>query len=468
MIISVLIPIHNERYNIEPLLERVLTAELPNDCRVEVVVVDDGSDDGSRERINAAAARHTDRIRVLTHDRRRGKGASVRAALAAARGDLCILQDGDLEFDPVDYGDLLSPILEGHADLVVGSRFFPHRWRRVPSYWRTASQRHLTTASNLVADLTLSDALSPFQAFRTELIRTIPLRSNGFNIVPELVIKAGKRGLRVFEVPVTFQGRTRVQGSKRRARDVLVDLLTIAKLAVVDDLYSGDIGDEILTDISRAHRFNRWMADAIRPWLGHRVLEIGAGIGNMTQQLLPRDHYLATDNEPRHLTVLRSLAFGKAHLEAQLVDASDPQHFADLAGRFDSVVCLNVLEHIADAETALGNMAAALIPGGRLVVLVPQGRWLYSPMDRALGHVSRYGREELRAAMQAAGLTIVRSYNFNRAGVPGWLLNGRLLRRRRMARIQLKIFDLLVPLWMALDRLLPWHGLSLVMIGERR
>lgn len=467
MIISVLIPVHNERYTIEPLLERVLKAVVPDGLETEVVIADDGSDDGSLERIEAVAAAHPSRIRVIAHDRRMGKGEAIRTALAAARGDICILQDGDLEFDPADYGDLLEPILTGHADLVVGSRFFPHRWRRVPSYWRTAFQRRLSAAVNLVGDLTLSDALSPFQAFRTELIRTIPLRSKGFAITPELIIKAGKRRLRVFEVPVTFQGRTRVQGSKRTGVDLLRDLAVILRLTAVDDLYVGDLGDEILADISRAHRFNRWMAASIRPWLGHRILEIGAGIGTVTQQLLPRDHYLATDNEPRHVTVLRNIAIGEPRLEAEQLDATEVEHFSALTGKFDSVICLNVLEHIADARGALRNMASALRPGGRLVVLVPQGRWLFSPMDSALGHVSRYGRQQLDEALREAGLKVVHCRNFNRAGVPGWFLNAVLLRRRRMARLQLKAFDLLVPLWAVFDRVLPWHGLSLVMVGEK-
>lgn len=467
MLVSIIVPVFNERYFVAPLLERVLAAPLPPGCRSEVVVVDDGSDDGTSQVVAALAARHPGQLRMLQRPRREGKGAAVQTALTQVQGEVCILQDADLEFDPSDYPDLLAPIVAGQADVVVGSRFFPHRWRRVPHYWRTVYQRHLNSVVNLVADLTLSDSLSGLQAFRTEVMRTIPLRCRGFDLVPELVVKAGKRRLRVFEVPVSYHGRLASQGSKRRRRDAARDLLAVLRFALVDDLYAGDIGDEILTDISRAHRFNRWMATAIRPWIGHRVLEIGAGIGTITQQLLPRDHYVASDNEPRHLAVLRSMALGQPQVEVAHVDAEHPDHFAALAGAFDSVLCLNVLEHIPDAGTALGNMASCLAPGGRLVILVPQGRWLYSPLDRALQHVCRYDKGQLVAAIAAQGLQVLRTFDFNRAGVLGWALNGVLLRRTRMARFQLKIFDQLVALWRLLDRLLPWPGLSLVVVAEK-
>ncbi|MCL6508452.1 MAG: class I SAM-dependent methyltransferase, partial [Bryobacteraceae bacterium] len=221
-----------------------------------------------------------------------------------------------------------------------------------------------------------------------------------------------------------------------------------------------------LETLSGAPRFNRWMAETVAPFLGRRVLEIGAGIGNLTRHLARRrERYIATDIDEEHLARLRTRLQHRPNLEIRRVDVTDPADFRELAGAVDTVVCLNVLEHIEDDLTGLKNLHGALVPGGRAIVLVPQGPEIYGTLDASLGHYRRYLRSELQARMTEAGFRLERLIEFNRAARPGWYLNGRLLRRSTISPLQLRIFDRLVWLWKRVDPFLPWPPTSLIAIG---
>jgi len=467
MKLSILIPVYNERYLIGELVRRVLGAPLPEGLTREVVIVDDGSTDGTREVLARLTQAHPEDLRLLRHDRNRGKGAALRTAVAAATGDFCLFQDGDLEYHPDDYARLLEPLLAGDADIVYGSRFLPAGARRVLYYWHSVGNRFLTWLSSVFTNLNLSDMETGYKAFRTGVLKTIPLRSNDFRIEPEITAKVAKRGLRLFEVPISYHGRTYLEGKKTGWTDGVLAVLTIFKYFLIDDLYDERTGHETLGNLARAHRFNRWMADAIRPYLGDSILEIGAGIGNLTTHLLPRERYVATDFDDLYREVLESLTLKRVDLEVAKLDATSWEHYEPFAEKVDTVVCLNVLEHIPDAPTALGNMWRVLAPGGRAVVLVPQGQWLYSPLDEALEHVKRYSPHDLAASLAAAGFAVETIFDFNRIGVPGWLVNGKLLRRLTVPKTQLKLYDSLVWLWRWLDPVFPWHGLSLIAVARR-
>ena len=272
--LSVIVPVYNERYLVRDLLTRVLTVEHPSIAELEVVVVDDGSTDGTREILRELAAREP-RLRYLEHPRNQGKGAAVRTGIAAATGDLTIFQDADLEYDPLDYPRLIRPILEDGADVVYGSRFLAGDRRRVLRYRHKRINRFLTWTSNLLTDLDLTDMETCYKVFRTELLKSIPLRSNDFALEPEITAKIAKRGFRIFEVPVSYLGRTQLEGKKIGWRDGLKAIATMIRYWLVDDAYAPDqYGSHILTSLEKARRFNRWMADEVRPHVGARVLEI--------------------------------------------------------------------------------------------------------------------------------------------------------------------------------------------------
>jgi SAM-dependent methyltransferase len=203
----------------------------------------------------------------------------------------------------------------------------------------------------------------------------------------------------------------------------------------------------------------------VAPHVGSRVLEIGAGIGVQMEALIPREQYLALEDDANLADYLRNAALGRPYLAVEAVAAEDEGWFKRHAGQFDTVLCLHVLEHVVDPLRALRNARMALAPGGRLVLYVPQGPGLASRLDQALGYRRRYDRAELERQLAEAGLSLQEARPFNRAGALGWWLNGRVLRRTRISRVQRKVFDVLVPLLTRVDRFLPWPGLGLVAVA---
>jgi glycosyltransferase involved in cell wall biosynthesis len=465
--LSVVIPVYNERFLVGELVERVLAVSPPGIREVELVVVDDGSRDGSTEILRRLAAAHPARIRLIEQPNQ-GKGAAIRRGIAEASGDLILFQDADLEYDPRDYARLVRPFLEDGADVVYGSRFLPSERRRVLYHRHALGNRLLTGLSNWFTDLDLTDMETCYKMFRAPLLKSIPIRSNDFALEPEITAKIAKRECRVFEVPISYLGRTYREGKKITWRDGFRALRAMLKYWLVDDLYAEDeYGSHILHSLERAQRFNRWMAESIAPWVGARVLEIGAGIGNITTWLLPRDLYVASDINPHYLHYLRNLALGKPYLAVDRIDLEEPRCFAPWAGRFDTVVCLNVLEHVRDPLLSLRNMASVLEEGGRLVLYVPQGQGLYSTLDEVLGHRCRYSREQLAGELRAAGFALETFRDFNHLAIPGWWLNGKIFRRRHFSRAQLKLFNMLVPAIRRLDPWLPGPGLGIIAVARK-
>jgi glycosyltransferase involved in cell wall biosynthesis len=467
--LSVIVPVYNERYLVTESLNRVLAAakDWEGISAVEVLVVEDGSKDGTRELLREYAAREP-RVTLIEHERNQGKGAAVRTGIAAAQGDLIVFHDADLEYDPRDIGRLVKPFLEDGADVVYGSRFSASERRRVLYFRHTLGNRLITFLSDLATDLNLTDVETCYKMFRASLLKSLPIRENDFRLEIEVTAKIAKRQCRIFEVPISYIGRTYREGKKIGWRDGFRALFAIVKYLMVDDLYLEDAwGGAILHNLERARRFNRWMAEAVRPYLGARVLEIGAGIGNMTTWLLPRERYVASDINEQYLHYLRSSAAGKPYLEVAKVDLEDAKSFEPLAGQFDTVVCLNVLEHVRDPLQALRNIHTALAPGGRAVLYVPQGKALYSTLDEALSHRVRYDRESLLAELTATGFELETDRQFNRTSVPAWWFNGKVMRRRNFSRLQLKTFDVLVPLLRRVDRFVPWPGLGIIAVARR-
>jgi glycosyltransferase involved in cell wall biosynthesis len=467
-LVSILVPLYNEVDLVAESLAQVMHAPLPAGLRREIVVVDDGSTDGSREVAADLVAAHPDVLRLVLHDRNQGKGAAIRTAIGHARGQWTIFQDADLEYDPREYPRLLRPLLEGRADAVYGSRFMAAGERRVLYYWHAVGNRLLTMLCNMAADLNLTDMETCYKAFRTSLLKSIPIRSRRFGIEPEITIKLAQRDVRIYETPISYHGRTYEEGKKVGFLDALQALGVILRFWVRRDIYT-ETGPEILDVLSNTPRFNRWMADTIRPYVGERVMEMGAGIGNLTRELSPkRRRYIASDIDEEHLTRLAARFRNRRHIEVRHCDLERTGDFAPFAGQLDTVVCLNVLEHVPGESAALENMRSVLAPGGRAIILVPEGMSVYGSLDEVLGHCRRYSEAELRQRIEEHGLEVERVIPFNRVTRPGWFVEGRVFKRRTFSRGKLIIFDRLVWLWRAIDGLLPWRPVSLIAIARRR
>lgn len=222
--LSVLMPTYNEARTLPEILRRVLSQP----CVAEVVVVDDGSTDGTREVLAQLAAGNPS-IKIFCHDRNRGKGAALRTAIAQAAAPLAVIQDADLEYDPAEYVVLAAPILGGRADAVFGSRFVGGQAHRVLYFWHMAGNCLLTLLSNMRTNLNLTDMECGHKMFLTEKLRAMHLREDGFGIEPELAAQASKLRLRLYEVGVSYAGRTYAEGKKITWRDGLRALRVILR-----------------------------------------------------------------------------------------------------------------------------------------------------------------------------------------------------------------------------------------------
>lgn len=460
--LSVLVPVYNERHVVASSVRRLLTLESDLLESLQVVIVDDRSTDGSWD-VLQALAKEDDRIVLIRHERNSGKGAAVRTALAHATGEITIVHDSDLEYNPADIPAILVPFADEGADAVFGSRYISAPYRRALMHRHTLINNFLTSVSNWFTDLNLTDLETCYKAVRTELLKSIPLRSNDFRFEVEITFKLAKRRARIFEVPIRYLPRSYEEGKKIRAKDGLLALGAMLRWWLIDDIYQEDeYGSHILAELERARNFNLWMGATLRPLVGDKVLEIGAGIGTLTNQFIPRDSYVASDINPNYLYYLQSYAVGKPYLRVRKVDAENPEDFRGLEGKFDTVAIINVLEHLAKPDVALANLRSALEPGGRLIVLVPNHPGIYGSLDEVLGHHLRYTTQALRTRLEESGFEVERIFDFNRFSVPGWWLNARVLKKKTFSRLQLKVLNVLLPLLRRIDGFWPWSGLSII------
>jgi SAM-dependent methyltransferase len=469
--LSILIPVYNEAHSIRALLERVISAPATyfqaQKIAVDLIVVDDGSSDESYAEVEGFAAAHPDvSLRLIRHAVNAGKGAAILTALAVADSEFCLIQDADFEYDPRDYPKLLEPLRCGEADVVLGSRFMDAASRRPLGFWQAAANRVITAFAGMACGLELSDVETGYKAFRTTLAQSLPLRSKRFGLDPEIVIQLAKRHARFMEVAISYRGRTQEQGKKIGPWDLCFAFGTILRTRWLSAAHK-DAGADMLVALSRAPRFNRWMAQTIQPFIQGEVLELGAGIGNLTVPLSAgRLCYTATDSDWDHLSELRSRTAYRPNVKLGRCDFSKAEDVAPYRESADTVICLNVLEHVADDLAGLVNIRSCLRPGGTAIVLVPQGPQAFGSLDEVLDHKRRYTREELQRKMTESGFAVTQILEFNRATWPGWYLNSRILRKRTLSRVQLRVFELFVPLLRRMDAKLPWPPTSLIAIGH--
>jgi glycosyltransferase involved in cell wall biosynthesis len=229
MLLSIVIPCYNEKNTIVPLLERVLSASLPEKVERELIVVDDCSTDGTCDSIKSI---NDPRVRVFYHEKNLGKGAALRTGFAHAAGEVVVVQDADLEYNPDEYGKLLKPILDGRADVVYGSRFMTTDERRILYYSHFVGNRFLTFASNVFTNLNLSDMETCYKMFRKEVLEKITIRENRFGFEPEITAHVARLKCRVYEVGISYSGRTYEEGKKIGLRDAIRALWCIVKYNV--------------------------------------------------------------------------------------------------------------------------------------------------------------------------------------------------------------------------------------------
>jgi glycosyltransferase involved in cell wall biosynthesis len=466
MKLSIVMPAYNERRTIREIVSRVLAVDLGG-IEKELVIVDDGSKDGTRDILRELDGKNG--VRVLLQNVNMGKGAAVWAGMRASTGDVLVIQDADLEYDPDEYHVLLRPILEGKADVVYGSRFLGHpHGHRVLYFWHTVGNRLLTLMSNTFTDLNLSDMETCYKMMTREVVDRLDLASKRFGIEPEITCKVARMRARIYEVPISYNGRTYEEGKKIGLKDAFQAVWTILRYFRWE-APKGDVGAITLRRMSKLGSYNEWLHKRFEDWLGQRILEVGSGVGNQTRFFAERERVVASDIEAHYLRELHGKFGQRSNVRIASYRFPLKQEEVDdlKAERIDSIVCLNVLEHIEDDRGTLRDFARVLPENGHLALLVPAMPSIYGTLDQHLNHFRRYAKDELASKVSEAGFVVDSIRFLNRPGVFGWWLNSKVLKRKVLPGRQLAVFRYLLPLLALEEKRPPSFGMSLLVLARK-
>ncbi len=461
VLFSILIPVYNEQAYLARVVERVLAAPLPNGVERELILVDDCSTDRTPEVIASIVARYPDKIRAFRQPKNQGKGAAIRRAIQETKGDYAIIQDADLEYNPNEYSLVLAPLLDGRADVVYGSRFATRETRKIVNYHHKLGNLFLTHLSNWTTGLDLTDMETCYKAFRVDVLKSIPLRSDRFGIEPEITAKIAKRGWTVYEVPISYNGRRYSEGKKIGWKDGVSAIRTIVKYWLVDDCFhdGASDGDNPQT-FERSRLLTKATVVKSVPFLGLQTLEIGAGQGEASRYLPQKELLTLADADAKNVKFLRAGYDGNAVVDvarlrldansaqtAPLLDFSDSSQSSENAStaqfsqsvKYDAIVAFNRIDALQfDNPKAFGRLRSLLKSNGRVVFTLP-----------AYGSES-YSEREIKLRLANAGFHAEKIERFDALAT---LLGER--DQKTPSRFKLKVYDSLFRWTRWLDNFLP-------------
>ncbi len=456
MKLSVVIPVYNEIDTILEILQRVKAVPIDK----EIIIVDDYSTDGTREILREIK---DDNIQLILNEENRGKGFSIRKGFEYITGNIVIVQDADLEYYPDEYPVLIQKIMEGKADVVYGTRFSGPR--RVFHFYHFLGNQVLNLIANFLYDTNLSDLMTGYKVFRADVLRRIKLSANGFGIEAEITAQILKRKLRLYEIPISYDGRDYDEGKKITWKDFFRSLYWLIKCR----FESYDVAEDTLYRMRLMKNNNRRTFEEIKPYLGNNILEIGSAIGNISKFLAHLNkNLILTDINENYLEYLRHRFIGNPKVRIILHDLLSTDLSDILPSKIDTVVCINVLEHIKDEHKSLENIYKILYKNGRLILIVPALKILYGSLDEKISHFRRYGKDELVKKLEGENFRIEKIYYYNFISTIGWFVNGRILKRKLMSSTQVKILDRLIPFFAEIEKRvkIPF-GLSLIAICKK-
>ena len=448
--LSVLMPVYNEVWTLREIVARVLTSPVP--LELELVIVNDCSSDGSWDLIQDLAAANP-RIKPVRHVRNAGKGSALRTAIGQMTGDVAVVQDANLEYDPHEFRLLLPPILEGKADAVFGSRYSGSS-RRVSPFWHTMVNKSLTLLSNVVNNLCLTDMETCYKMVRADILRQLSLQSRTFTFEPEVTCRLAQWGARIYEAPISYNSRTCLDGKKIRPRDGLLALAAIFRARFLDPQFTGHVDYYRLTALARATRYHRWLARQIKPYLGPRVLEAGAGVGALSGLLIRRERLVLVNDEPLCIPALRRRFGGRdnVRIEQGQLTADDLQRWEE--EQLDTVVCSRLFEKQVADERTTKAIFDLLPPGGHCILLLPAG----AKTESAPCAPRRFDPAQVCELLTEAGFDVACSRRFDKLGR---LFGGQLGPDRA------SLADIFWSLARAADFLLPISGQTLLVAGRK-
>ena len=457
MKLSVVIPVYNEIDTILEILQRVKAVSIDK----EIIIVDDCSTDGTREILREIK---DDNIQLILNEENRGKGFSIRKGFEYITGNIVIVQDADLEYYPDEYPVLIQKIMQGKADVVYGTRFLGPR--RVFHFYHFLGNQVLNLIANFLYDTNLSDLMTGYKVFRADVLRRLKLRANGFGIEAEITAQILKRKLKVYEVPISYDGRDYDEGKKITWKDFFRSLYWLIRCK----FESYDVGEDTLYRMRLMKNNNKWVFKQIKPYLGNNILEIGSGIGNISKFLAHlTKNLILTDINGSYLEYLQHRFIGnpKVRIISHDILSIDLSHI--LPSKIDTVVCINVLEHIKDDDKALENIYKILYKNGRLILMVPAMKILYGSVDEKVGHFRRYEKGELVKKLGYKNFAVEKIYYHNFISAIGWFVTGRILRKKLISSFQVKLLDKFIPFFAELEKRvkIPF-GLSLMVICKKK
>lgn len=465
--LSVVMPVYNEAATLPTIVARVLSLSVV----AELVIVDDCSADNTWTTLQALA-KENGRIRLFRHSINQGKGAAIRTGFKKVTADIVLIQDADLEYDPLEYPRLLAPILDGRADVVYGSRFLGSEAHRVLYYWHSVGNRCLTTLSNMFTNLNLTDMETCFKVFKQDVVRSMEIEENRFGFEPEITAKLARvrPALRIYEVAISYNGRTYEEGKKIGWKDGFRALWCIIKYGVKPFAYWMRIPDKPVredfefTALQEASNYRRTIIGEFSGELRGKVAEIGAGIGQITEEIskLPSVRSLsAVEPDPRFHTFHTGKPWTLIPSTSAALNHDE---------QWDCIILINVLEHIEEDEKELSTLYTHLkASAGSICLLVPACPELYSNLDQDFGHHRRYTRPELIRKLQAAGFQVTRCDYFNSLGYLAWGLAMTILRKRTFSKTGVRIYDrYFFPWvhWIESKVCRPFIGQSLIAVGK--
>ncbi len=447
--LSIIVPSFNEAATLEEAIRRLQAISLP--LETEIILVDDGSVDASPKIADRLKKASPLPFTFLRHDRNQGKTAAIRTGLEAASGSLTLIYDADLEYDPADIPALLAPVLDGRADAVYGSRFLSPE-RRVLFFWHALGNRLVTMLANMFANLNLTDMETCFKLIRTSTLKEMKIRSERFGYEPEVTVKLGRLGQRVYEIPIRYSGRSYEEGKKIGWKDAIRAMGTIVRAGLFEAPVTSP---EAVTRfaLSRLGPYYAELLKRVEPPPGDSVLEVASGAGEFARHLSQKTRLLLTDPRAADVDRLRIDFSHRPNIEVREWNpcagpiSSSPE-------QFDTVIAFHSLAGLDDDGSALTAMAAHIGPGGNMVLLLPAHAGLYSTVDRGLGRTRRYSRAAIREMLEGAGLQVERMDQVNCIGATGWWITRLFSRSSQIRPWQTRLFRLFMPL-VKLERLIP-------------
>jgi len=461
--LSIIVPSFNEAATLSEAIHRLWSISFP--LKTEIILVDDGSSDTSWEIAGQLKEESPLPFLLLRHERNRGKTAAIRTGLEAASGSFTLIYDADLEYDPGDIPALLAPILDGRADAVYGSRFLSPE-RRVLFFWHALGNRLVTALANMFANLNLTDMETCFKLIRTSTLKEMRIRSERFGYEPEVTVKLGRLGQRIYEIPIRYSGRSYEEGKKIGWKDAVRAIGTIIRAGIFEVPVTTPASVTRFA-LSRLGSYYAELLKRVDPPPGDAVLEVASGAGEIARHLSQRTRLLLTDPRADDVDRLRIDFSHRPNVEVVQWDpCSGPMNSPP--EQFDTVITFHSMACFENEGSALKTMAAHMKPEGSMVLLLPAHPSLYSAVDRGLGRSHRFTRSSIGSLLDEAGLRTEKIVQVNFMGAVGWWLGRISSGSSQIHPWQVKIFRLFMPL-VKLERwITPPTGLSWLVTARHK